>query len=51
MKPTLLLVDIQNDNFPGGKMEMEDMPLTALQAQKLLLQTPPQMFNWHIWLP
>ncbi|MBN2386969.1 MAG: cysteine hydrolase [Anaerolineales bacterium] len=36
MKTTLLLVDIQNDYFPGGRMELDDSPATAAQARRLL---------------
>ena len=36
MKTTLLLVDIQNDYFPGGKMELEGSPDAARQARRLL---------------
>ncbi len=32
----LLLVDIQNDYFPGGKMELVAMTAAAAQARKLL---------------
>ena len=32
----LLLVDIQNDYFPGGKMELENSVAAGLQAQRLL---------------
>jgi len=36
MKPTLLLIDIQNDYFEGGKMELVKMDAAAGNAQKLL---------------
>lgn len=36
MKPTLLLIDIQNDYFSGGKMELVKMDEAAGNAQKLL---------------
>jgi nicotinamidase-related amidase len=36
MKPTLLIVDIQNDYFIGGKMELVNMDEAAGNAQKLL---------------
>lgn len=36
MKPTLLLIDIQNDYFSGGKMELVNMDEAAGNAQKLL---------------
>lgn len=36
MKKALLLVDIQNDYFPGGKMELVGMKEAAAQAQELL---------------
>jgi len=36
MKPTLLLIDIQNDYFEGGKMELVKMDEAAVYAQKLL---------------
>jgi nicotinamidase-related amidase len=36
MKPGLIIIDIQNDYFPGGKMELEGSPAASLQAAKLL---------------
>ncbi|HEY9074429.1 MAG TPA: isochorismatase family protein, partial [Desulfobaccales bacterium] len=36
MEKALLLVDIQNDYFPGGKMELVGMNEAAAQAQLLL---------------
>lgn len=36
MKTSLVLVDIQNDYFPGGKMELEGSLDAGQQAQKLL---------------
>ena len=36
MKPALILIDIQNDYVPGGKMELEDSIAASLQAAKLL---------------
>lgn len=36
MKPALILIDIQNDYFPGGKMELEGSLAASLQAAKLL---------------
>ncbi len=36
MKPALILIDIQNDYFPGGRMELEGSPEAGLQAAKLL---------------
>jgi nicotinamidase-related amidase len=36
MKPALIIIDIQNDYFPGGKMELEGSPEASLQAAKLL---------------
>ena len=36
MKPALILIDIQNDYFPGGRMELEGSPEASLQAAKLL---------------
>jgi nicotinamidase-related amidase len=36
MKQALLLVDIQNDYFPGGRMELVGMEAAAAQAQRLL---------------
>ncbi len=38
MKKALLLVDIQNDYFPGGKMELVGMEAAAAQAQALLAE-------------
>ncbi len=36
MTPALLLVDIQNDYFPGGAMELAGSPEAAARAGKLL---------------
>ena len=36
MKPALIIIDIQNDYFPGGKMELEGSPEAGLQAAALL---------------
>lgn len=36
MKPALLLVDIQNDYFPGGKMELVDIDKASSNARVLL---------------
>jgi nicotinamidase-related amidase len=36
MKTALLLIDIQNDYFPGGNMELVGMEESALKAKELL---------------
>lgn len=36
MKPTLLIIDIQNDYFTGGKMELVGMEAACQNAHKLL---------------
>ena len=36
MKTALLLIDIQNDYFPGGKVELEGQLEAAAQARRLL---------------
>jgi nicotinamidase-related amidase len=36
MKPALIIIDIQNDYFPGGKMELEGSPEAGEQAAHLL---------------
>jgi len=36
MNQALLLIDIQNDYFPGGAMELAGSPLAGVQAGKLL---------------
>lgn len=36
MKPALILIDIQNDYFAGGAMELSGMQTAATNAQKLL---------------
>jgi nicotinamidase-related amidase len=36
MKTALILIDIQNDYFPGGKMELEAPLAAAQQARRLL---------------
>ena len=38
MTTALLLVDLQNDYFPGGKMELAGINEAALQAQALLAE-------------
>ena len=37
MKTALILIDIQNDYFPGGKMELEGSLQASAQAKRLLL--------------
>ncbi len=36
MKPALILIDIQNDYFPGGAMELTGMAQAAAQARAVL---------------
>jgi nicotinamidase-related amidase len=36
MKTALLLIDIQNDYFPGGRMELDGSPEASLRAKELL---------------
>ncbi|MBI5252275.1 MAG: cysteine hydrolase [Desulfomonile tiedjei] len=36
MKPALLLIDIQNDYFPGGSMEVEGSTEASMRATELL---------------
>jgi nicotinamidase-related amidase len=36
MTPALVLVDLQNDYFPGGRMELVGIEAAATQARKLL---------------
>ncbi|HVM73021.1 MAG TPA: cysteine hydrolase family protein [Anaerolineales bacterium] len=36
MKTALILIDIQNDYFPGGRMELEGSLAAAAQARRLL---------------
>ena len=36
MKQALIIVDIQNDYFPGGKMALVGMEAAARQAQRVL---------------
>ena len=36
MKSALILIDIQNDYFPGGAMELAGMSQAAAQARELL---------------
>jgi len=38
MLQALLLIDIQNDYFPGGRMELVNMPAAASRAASLLQQ-------------
>ncbi len=44
MKTTLVLIDIQNDYFPGGRMELEGPLEAAAQARHLL-----NVFRQHEW--
>jgi nicotinamidase-related amidase len=49
MKKALLLVDIQNDYFPGGRMELTGMEEAASQAQALLAAFRRRKFpTYHI---
>lgn len=36
MTTALLLIDLQNDYFPGGKMELEGSPEASLRAREIL---------------
>ena len=36
MKPALLLIDIQNDYFPGGALELTGMTQASAQAREVL---------------
>ena len=36
MRPTLLIIDIQNDYFKGGKMELVKMEVATKNAEKIL---------------
>jgi len=36
LKTGLLLIDLQNDYFPGGKMELTDIMQAAEKARRLL---------------
>jgi nicotinamidase-related amidase len=44
MKTALLLIDIQNDYFPGGRMELEGSPEAAARSRLLL-----DLFRRHGW--
>lgn len=44
MKTALILIDIQNDYFPGGKGELENPIVAATQARELL-----DFFRWQGW--
>jgi len=48
MKPALILIDIQNDYFPGGKMELEGSPEASLQAAQLLERFRARGCRWCI---
>ena len=52
MKPTLLIVDIQNDYFTGGKMELTGMDAACENASKLLSwfrgKNHPVVFIQHL---
>jgi len=63
MKQALLIIDIQNDYFPGGHMELTGMEKAAAQAQQLLknfrdqgllafhVQHLSQRENAHFFIP
>ena len=38
----LVIIDIQNDYFPGGKMELEDADAAAVRAQRVLQKARDQ---------
>jgi nicotinamidase-related amidase len=44
MKTALILIDIQNDYFPGGRMELEGSLEAAAQARRLL-----DFFRRQVW--
>lgn len=44
MKTALILIDIQNDYFPGGRMELQGSPEAAVRARGLL-----DFFRWRAW--
>ncbi|HPC73584.1 MAG TPA: cysteine hydrolase family protein [Syntrophales bacterium] len=52
MKTALLIVDIQNDYFPGGKMELEGSLEASLRAKEILrlfrAETLPVVFIQHV---
>ncbi len=49
MKPALLLVDIQNDYFPGGNMELMGIDLASSNARMLLDKFRDQnLLTFHI---
>jgi len=49
MKPALLLVDIQNDYFPGGNMELADIDIASSNARLLLDKFRDQdLLTFHI---
>lgn len=52
MKPTLLIIDVQNDYFEGGKMELSKMGDACQNIQKLLshfrLNGNPVIFIQHL---
>jgi nicotinamidase-related amidase len=52
MKTALLIVDIQNDYFPGGKMELEGSTEASLRAKELLnlfrAEKRPVVFVQHV---
>ena len=47
MKTALLIIDFQNDYFPGGKMELVN-PLEAAQKAHMLLQCFREHGGYHI---
>ena len=46
MKPALLVIDIQNDYFPGGKMELFEMEIATAKASTLISQFRKN--NWPV---
>ena len=49
MKTALLLIDIQNDYFPGGRMELDGSPQASLRAKDLLtLFRDRNLLTFHI---
>jgi len=44
MKSAFILIDIQNDYFPGGAMELGGMSQAAAQARG---EAHPALGNWH----
>ena len=50
MKPALVLVDIQNDYFPDGNMELVDIDIASSNARLLSAKAIKTLMEKVLWV-